>query len=110
MTLLVPALDAARPPTERTRAMSRALRVLNAIQTSRAPWQRSRAETSLTSAFLAEATIDPFNGEPLHVKRLPEGWMVYSVGINLVDDGGIPDGKTDVGVGPIRREETPKKP
>ena len=27
-----------------------------------------------------ETTIDPYNGEPLHVKKLPEGWMVYSVG------------------------------
>ena len=31
----------------------------------------------------AQATIDPFNGEPLHVKKRPEGWMVYSVGRNL---------------------------
>ena len=89
--------------------MSRSLRVLNAIQTRVPPG--SDLVPKLTDLGLpVEATIDPFNGEPLHVKRLPEGWMVYSVGINLVDDGGIPDGKTDVGVGPIRREESPKKP
>ena len=58
----------------------------------------------------AEATIDPFNSQPLHVKKLPKGWMVYSVGINLVNDGGILDGVTDLGAGPIRREESQKKP
>jgi hypothetical protein len=58
----------------------------------------------------AEATIDPFNGEPLHVKKLPQGWMVYSVGSNCVDDGGKLDRKTDIGLGPISREELQKKP
>jgi hypothetical protein len=57
-----------------------------------------------------EATIDPFNGQPLHVKKLPEGWLVYSVGSNLINDGGRLDGKTDLGAGPISREEAPKKP
>ena len=35
--------------------------------------------------------------------------MVYSVGGNRVDDGGILDLKTDIGVGPAVRNETPKK-
>ncbi len=109
VTLLIPALDAARPPAERTRAMARSLRVLNAIQT-RVPPGSDRVPKLAELDLPVEATIDPFNGEPLHVKKLPEGWMVYSVGPNLVDDGGIPDGKSDVGVGPIRREETQKKP
>ena len=89
--------------------MSRSLRVLNAIQT-RVPAGSDRVPELTELGLPVEATIDPFNGKPLHVKRLPEGWMVYSVGNNLVDDGGIPDGKSDVGAGPIGREETPKKP
>ncbi len=109
VTLLAPSLDAARPPAERTRAMSRALRILNAIQTRVPPG--SDLVPKLSDLELPpESTIDPFNGEPMHVKRLPEGWLVYSVGTNLIDDGGIPDGKSDVGVGPIRREELEKKP
>jgi hypothetical protein len=44
------------------------------------------------------------------VKKLPEGWMVYSVGKNLIDDGGIPDYKNDIGAGPISRVESEKKP
>ncbi len=84
------------------------VRVLNAIQSRVLP-ASDRVPDLAELGLPVEATIDPFNGEPLHVKRLPEGWMVYSVGINLVDDGGIPDGKSDVGVGPIRKEETAKK-
>jgi hypothetical protein len=109
VTLLIPSLDAVRPPAERTRAVSRSLRILNAIQT-RVPPGSDLVPKLSDLGLPAETTIDPFNGEPMHVKRLPEGWMVYSVGTNLIDDGGIPDGKSDVGVGPIRRDETKKKP
>ena len=49
-----------------------------------------------------ETTTDPFNGEPLRVKKMPKGWLVYSVGPNLQDDGGklgdVDHG--DIGVGP----------
>ena len=34
------------------------------------------------------ATIDPFNGDPLIYQLTPEGWLLYSVGANFVDDGG----------------------
>jgi hypothetical protein len=108
VTLLEPSLAAIRDPAERTRAMGRSLRVLNAIQ-SRVPSGSDQAP-KLTDLDLPEqATIDPYNGEPLHVKKLPAGWMVYSVGRNLVDDGGVPDYKHDLGVGPIGREELETK-
>ena len=93
ITLLEPSLRAVREPAERTRAMSRALRVLNAIQIAVPPG--SDLVPKLDDLGLPMvATIDPFNGEPLHVKKVREGWMVYSVGPNLVDDGGILDRKT----------------
>ena len=63
----------------------------------------------------AETTTDPFNGEPLHVKKLPQGWLVYSVGPNVQDDGGKVDDPNngDVGVGPplpmTKTDEPPKK-
>ena len=41
---------------------------------------------------------------------MPEGWLVYAVGMNLVDDGGTFDKVEDVGVGPIKANETAKKP
>ncbi|HYW80294.1 MAG TPA: hypothetical protein VE890_11990 [Thermoguttaceae bacterium] len=88
--LVLPAILSARQSTERARARLRCLRVLNALQ--------SQAETidpqepDLSKLGLpAEATTDPFTGKPLQVKRLPEGWLVYSVGKDLKDDGGDVD-------------------
>ena len=34
------------------------------------------------------ATIDPFSDEPLRYVRTADGWLLYSVGLNLIDDGG----------------------
>jgi hypothetical protein len=47
-----------------------------------------------------DAKTDPFTDEPLIVKRLAEGWLIYSVGDDLKDDGGDLIGSDDVGVGP----------
>jgi hypothetical protein len=99
--LLFPGLKAAYMAVARTRAQMRSLRVLNALQT-RVPAGISATPKLSELGLPAEATTDPFNGEPLHVKRLPQGWLVYSVGPNLRDDGGkLGYGNDcDVGVGP----------
>jgi hypothetical protein len=97
-----PAILAARQAADRNRAIIRCLRVLNALQ---AMEQKGDVpEPKLSDLGLpAEATVDPFTGEPLKVKRLPEGWLVYSEGQNLTDDGGQLDDPRvgDVGLGPI---------
>lgn len=105
--LLKPSLNKVREPAERVRAATRALRVLNALQASDMP---EDALVKLTELGLPkEVTHDPFNGQPLRAKRLAEGWIVYSVGPNLVDDGGELDGRSDVGFGPlIPKNETIK--
>jgi hypothetical protein len=101
VTLLQPALAAAREPAERVRAFSRCLRVLNALQGR--PHREGAAAPNLADLGLpAAVTIDPFDDQPLRMKQLPEGWIVYSVGGNLIDDGGKLDGKTDIGAGPAR--------
>ena len=105
ITLLQPAMAAVRDATERTRAVCRSIRVLNALQTRVAPG--SDSVPKLSELGLPDSvTIDPFSGEPLHVKKLPEGWLVYSVGADLVDDGGKVDGKTDVGVRPTAKGDS----
>ena len=109
VTTLVPALDAVRLPAERTRTMARSLRVLNAVQ-AHVPSDGDRVPKLTELGLPAGATIDPFNGEPFHIKKLPEGWLVYSVSNNLVNDGGILDSKSDLGFGPIKPEESQKKP
>lgn len=40
---------------------------------------------------------DPFSGKPLLLKKTPEEWTIYSVGVNLVDDGGSVTTYTDLG-------------
>jgi len=112
VTHLEPSLVAYREPAERTRALVRSLRLLNALQV-RVPPDSDRVPKLTDLGLPAGATIDPFNGEPLKVKKLPAGWTVYSVGKNRVDDGGKLDGNTDIGVGPISRggsRSVPQRP
>jgi hypothetical protein len=73
--------------------------VLNALQ-ARAPRDDNGVPNIGDLGLPTEATIDPFNGKSLIVKKAPEGWTVYSVGSDLVDNGGKLDGRTDVGAGP----------
>jgi hypothetical protein len=42
----------------------------------------------LKPSFLAEIPEDPFTGDDLLYRQLPKGYIVYSVGRDLVDDGG----------------------
>jgi hypothetical protein len=104
---LEPSLVACRAPAERTRALARSLRLLNALQV-RVPAESDRVPNLTDLGLPAEAMIDPFNGDSMKVKKLPEGWVAYSVGKDGVDDGGTLDGNTDIGVGPI--SPVPQRP
>lgn len=42
----------------------------------------------LVPQYLDETPLDPFDGEPLRYRRYQDGYIVYSVGPNRVDDGG----------------------
>ena len=33
---------------------------------------------------------DPFDGQPLKMKRIGQGAVVYSIGPDMVDNGGVP--------------------
>ena len=77
----------------------RCLRVLNALQLKAD--LPAKEPPKLSDLGLApEVTTDPFDGQPLRIKKLPQGWLIYSVGPNRIDDGGVLDGRTDVGLGP----------
>lgn len=102
ITLLLPAMQSTREAGERTRAISRCLRVLNAIQAH----EMTEVPANLDGLGLPkEATIDPFNGEPLKVKKLPGGWLIYSVGKDRKDEDGMWAGKRLFGLGPVGDEE-----
>jgi hypothetical protein len=100
---IAPTIQAAREAKTRVRAALRSLRVLAAIKGLP---EEAQQNPSLSELGLPEdATIDPFNGKPLVMKKVPGGWLVYSVGKNLQDDGGELATFDDVGVGPQKTAE-----
>jgi hypothetical protein len=63
-------------------------------------WPDSLAK--LSPALLPSVPLDPYTGAPLRYARKPEGVVIYSVGPDLVDDGGEilrhrPQGNYDIG-------------
>ena len=42
----------------------------------------------LMPAYLPEVPLDLFDGQPLRFRKLPKGYVVYSIGRDLTDDGG----------------------
>lgn len=43
---------------------------------------------ALVPEFLDKVPTDPYDGQPLRYRRLPDGAIVYSVGPNRKDEGG----------------------
>jgi hypothetical protein len=98
-SLVTPATAKVFEAHTRTRALVRCLRVFNALQQKIGP--DGKAAPKLADLGLsAAATTDPYNGEPLRLRRVEGGWVVYSVGNNLTDDGGQVKDLKDVGYGP----------
>jgi hypothetical protein len=99
-SLWVPAAHKTREAVERVRGVVRCLRVLNALQ--RAGVKPADGEPKLSALKLpAEATMDPFTDEPLHLKVVKGDWLIYTVGPDLTDDGGDLGQGKDFGVGPV---------
>jgi len=44
---------------------------------------------ALVPRYLPSVPADPFDARPLRFKRLPRGYLIYSVGRDGVDDGGV---------------------
>lgn len=109
--LLAPGLQAMQDAVCRAQAQLRCLRILNVLTRSNLP--ADAAEPKLTDLGLpADVLVDPYNGEPLRLKKLPEGWLIYSVGKNLKDDGGKVaeiDEYKDVGLGPPVDHDEPER-
>ncbi len=105
--LMTPAIEATLVTKNRATAQLRCLRVLNAL--IRRELAGKTDVTALAELGLpADALVDPYNEQPLHVRREKDGWLVYAVGRNLKDDGGEVDvwgenGFEDVGFVPGRK-------
>lgn len=96
---VAPALNATHEATVRMIASTRCLRILNALQKQNltvVPAELQQAGLNLPDEVLE----DPYDGGAISCRRSEAGWLIYSVGRNLVDDGGKIDQYEDVGVGP----------
>jgi hypothetical protein len=97
--LEMPSIRAGYDAEARTTAVLRALRINNALRAFAE--KNGREASGLDGLGLPKAaTIDPFSGEPLKLKHTDEGWIVYSVMTNGIDDGGDFKGLKDYGVAP----------
>jgi hypothetical protein len=98
--LLFPGMNAAHVSANRSLVDVRCLRVLNAFQTYKEA--HGKEATGLSDLDLPKtATIDPFSGQPLKLKMTNDGWVIYSVMNDGVDDGGNFHKQIDWGVAPL---------
>jgi hypothetical protein len=100
---IVRSLAVAREAHQRLLARLRCLSVLNVL--TRQGGERTTPPVIENLNLPDALTTDPYNGQPLRIKRVKAGWIVYSVGPNLNDDGGQlesgnPGSSVDPGVGP----------
>ncbi len=96
--LLIPVMEESRNAGRSALAGIRSLRVQLRI-IKQAAEQGDRTEVAWESINLpVEDKSDPFSGKPLLIRRTDAGWVVYSVGKNLQDDGGKLDDRSDIGV------------
>jgi hypothetical protein len=105
--LLIPATQAAFDADARCTAQLRALRIFNALR-QYAEKNGHEASGLQDLGLSKEAMIDPFDGKPLKLKHTKDGWIVYTVMSNGVDDGGNFVGLQDFGVAPRRLRLTSK--
>ena len=90
-------------------SQTRALRVLNALGEYRQRTGKD-AESLDQLSLPKEATIDPWTGDPLKLKKTDKGWLIYSVGKNATDDGGdFSKNNDDEGLRPPGNSAEPDK-
>ena len=88
--LLVPAL--ARSFIEDSKNAARLRTALAATAVERHRLKHGKLPDGLNDLvpeFLPAIPDDPFDGAPLRYKKLAKGYVVYSVGDDRVDDGGV---------------------
>jgi hypothetical protein len=106
--LMIPGLQAAYHADARDMAVTRSLRIYNALR-GYAEKNGHEAAGLDELALPREATVDPYSGQPLKLKHTEDGWFVYSVMQNGADDGGDFMGFKDFGVAPRRHRDTDKQ-
>lgn len=87
--MIMPALRQTRIANSRVKSRMRGLRIINALTANAESIEKEFTKEYLIGLGVPESmTVDTMNGEVLKVKRKDDQWVVYSVGEDLVDDGG----------------------
>jgi hypothetical protein len=100
-SLLKPSQSIIVKSKDRTLAMFRCIRILDAIQERHIG---PKDAVDLTRLGLPpQEIVDPFDGKTMKIKSTPAGWIIYSVGPDLVDNGGDVIGikAKDFGLAPL---------
>lgn len=91
--LLVPAIDSCAQAVQRSHAQQRCAIALVAAERFRkknSRWPKSLDELT-TAGLLKAVPIDPYDGKPLRLKTTADGLIIYSIGPDGNDNGGILD-------------------
>lgn len=102
---ILPALRTSRTANLRVKSQVRGLRIINALTQHPESTGKEIDQAYLLSIGVPKPmTIDTMTGEPMKVKLLKaeagDQWVVYSVGADLIDDGGNIEEAKDFAVGP----------
>jgi hypothetical protein len=117
--MLIPALKSVGEASRRKHAQLRSLIAALAVERYRlqqGTWPESLEK--LTPAYLSAVPLDPYDGKPLRYLRLLEGVVLYAIGPDGADNGGILPGRdrppapgTDIGYrlwDPAHRRQPPR--
>jgi hypothetical protein len=95
-TLFVPGLVRIHTRADGTRMQDRLTLVALALATYKSEkGEYPAALAQLQPDFIPLVPLDVFSTAPLKYSRTPAGYTVYSVGPNIIDDGGKKSGKLD---------------
>jgi hypothetical protein len=92
MALLMPAVaqvDVAETRAKAHRELTLTALALGAYRREHGKYPESPA--ALSPKYFEQVPGDPFIGKPLHYRRTEDGYLLYSVGPNRKDDGGVMD-------------------
>jgi hypothetical protein len=89
--MLLPAIEKFVSKDANNRAQARTALVAIAIERFRLANDGKLPDelSSLVPGYLEKVPFDPFDGQPLRYKRTEKGYMVYSIGPDEADNGGI---------------------
>jgi hypothetical protein len=88
-SLMTPAVEAFVNAEQRIKGQLGVGQVMIAMERFRIAngrWAESLSE--IPASILASAPVDPFDGKPIKLKRVDDGWVVYCVGPDGVDNQG----------------------